>query len=62
MAITIKNGEITCIKFGDGPIERKMRAGYQRVKKMTMEQALEEGKRKEREKNALKFKTAIKEK
>lgn len=62
MAITIKNGEITCIKFGDGPIERKMRAGYQRAKKMTMEQALEEGKRKEREENALKFKTAIKEK
>lgn len=59
MAITIKNGEITCIKFGDGLIERKMRAGYQRVKKMTMEQAFEEGKRKE---NALKSKTAIKEK
>lgn len=49
MAITIKNGEITCIKFGDEPIERKMRAGYQRAKKMTMEQAFEEGKRKERE-------------
>ena len=60
MAITIKNGEITCIKFGDGPIERKMRAGYQRAKKMTMEQAFEEGKRKEE--NALKSKTAIKEK
>lgn len=59
MAITIKNGEITCIKFGDGPIERKMRAGYQRIKKMTMEQAFEEGKRKE---NALKSKTEIKEK
>lgn len=62
MAITIKNCEITCIKFGDGPIERKMRAGYQRVKKMTMDQAFEEGKRKEREENALKSKTAIKEK
>lgn len=51
MAITIKNDEITCIKFGDGPIERKMRAGYQRVKKMTMEQAFEEGKRKRRERS-----------
>lgn len=62
MAVAIKDGEIVCIKFGDGPIERKMRTGYQRVKKMTMEQAFEEGKRKEREENALKFKTAIKEK
>ena len=62
MAVTIKDGEIVCVKFGDGPIERKMRAGYQRVKKITMEQAFEEGKRKEREKNALKSKTAIKEK
>ena len=50
MAITIKNGEITSIKFGEGPIERKMREGYQRVKKMTMEQAFEEGKRKEKKK------------
>lgn len=33
MAVAIKDGEIVCIKFGDGPIERKMRAGYQRVKK-----------------------------
>lgn len=48
MAITIKNGEIICIKFGDGPIERKMRAGYQKAKKMTMEQAFEEGKEKEK--------------
>ena len=42
-----KNGEFTCIKFGDGTLEQKMRAGYQRAKKMTMEQAFEEGKRKE---------------
>lgn len=62
MAVTIKDGEIICIKFGDGPIERKMRAGYQRAKKMTMEQAFEEGKRKKREENALKSKTAIEEK
>lgn len=47
MAIVIKNGEFTCIKFGDGPLEQKMRVGYQRAKKMTMEQAFEEGKRKE---------------
>lgn len=47
MAIVIKNGEFTCIKFGDGTLEQKMRAGYQRAKKMTMEQAFEEGKRKE---------------
>ena len=53
MAVTIKDGEIICIKFGDGPIERKMRAGYQRAKKMTMEQVFEEGKRKEREENDL---------
>lgn len=53
MAVTIKDGEIVCIKFGDGPIERKMRAGYQRAKKMTMEQAFEEGKRKEKEENDL---------
>lgn len=51
MTIAIKNGEITCIKFGDGPIERKMRAGYQKAKKMTIEQAFEEGKRKKKEDN-----------
>lgn len=51
MAIVIKNGEITCIKFGDGPIERKMRAGYQKAKKMTIEQAFGEGKKKEKGKN-----------
>ena len=28
-----KNGEFTCIKFGDGTLEQKMRAGYQRAKK-----------------------------
>lgn len=33
MAIVIKNGEFTCIKFGDGPLKQKMRAGYQRAKK-----------------------------
>ena len=32
MAIVIKNGEFICIKFGDGPLEQKMRAGYQRAK------------------------------
>ena len=47
MAIVIKNGEFTCIKFEDGTLEQKRRAGYQRTKKMTMEQAFEEGKRKE---------------
>lgn len=47
MAIVVKNGEFTCIKFGDEPLEQKMRAGYWRAKKMTMEQAFEEGKRKE---------------
>lgn len=47
MAIVIKNGEFTCIKFGDETLEQKMREGYQRAKKMTMEQAFEEGKRKE---------------
>ena len=33
MAIVVKNGEFTCIKFGDGTLEQKMRAGYQRAKK-----------------------------
>ena len=47
MAIVIKNGEFICIKFGDGTLEQKMRVGYRRAKKMTMEQAFEEGKRKE---------------
>lgn len=47
MAVIIKDDEIICIKFGDGTLEQKMRAGYQRAKKMTMEQAFEEGKRKE---------------
>ena len=26
MAIVIKNGEFTCIKFGDGTLEQKIRA------------------------------------
>ena len=47
MAIVNKNGEFICIKFGDETLEQKMRAGYRRAKKMTMEQAFEEGKRKE---------------